>query len=369
MDRSLPTHRGPAHTRRAFPRTLPQRRRDLLASGAVTRWRLDRSYVTVASGLVVPRSSLPEDARLFGSFPADAVTRARAHSMNNPGAVVGEWGAAALHGLWTDWPDSAATVLLADRGSKGSSNSRAAARLPLRPVFRRLPHGLPVTHPDRRLPALRVVDPATTAAQCLWSILHGRHSWSHLRLPGIDDRIYRAVQFVDAFTQCTRLTHEDICAASADRVDARTVGEVVGMCDYGAQSPMETALRLIVAPLLPAGLAWESQVREDAEGRMLPGGTVPDLACRELRVALYYDGGHHDSLQQRETDLQLTQAMMNDGWEVCRFTRHGIRSPARVLRTVGEALDRASQRFAAHPTHSTPPTPTTPTTQQPRRSV
>ena len=366
MDHSLPTRRGPEFTHRALPRTLPQRRRELLASGAVTRWRLDRSYVTVASGLVVPRSSLPEDVRSFGGFPADAVTRARAHWMNNPGAVVGEWGAAALHGLWTDWPDSAPTVLFADRGSKGSSNSRAAARLPLRPVFRRLPHGLPVTHPDRRLPALQVVDPATTAAQCLWSILHGRHSWSHLRLPGINDRLHRAVQFVDAFTQGTGLTHEGIGAASADRVDARTVGDVLGMCDYGAQSPMETTLRLIVAPLLPEGFAWESQVREDAGGRILPGGTVPDLACRELRVALYYDGGHHDSLKQRETDLQLTQAMMNDGWEVCRFTRHGIRSTRGVLRTVGEALDRARQRLAVRPT---PTTPTTPTTQHPRRSV
>ncbi|MGP5929885.1 DUF559 domain-containing protein [Corynebacterium glyciniphilum] len=366
MDHSLPIHRGPEHTRRALPRNLPQRRRDLLASGSVTRWRLDRSYVTVASGLVVPRSALPEDVRPFGGFPADAVTRARAHAINNPGAVVGEWGAAALHGLWTDWPDSAPTVLLADRGSKGNSNSRTAARLPLRPVFRRLPHGLPVTHPDPRFPALQVVDPATTAAQCLWSILRARHSWSHLRLAGINDRLHRAVQFVDAFTQCTGLTHEDICVASADRVDARMIAEVLGMCDYGAQSPMETALRLIVAPLLPAGLAWESQVREDAEGRILPGGTVPDLACRELRVALYYDGGHHDSLKQRETDLQLTQAMMNDGWEVCRFTRHGIRSTRGVLRTVGEALHRARQRLAVHPT---PTTPTTPTTQQPRRPV
>lgn len=367
MDRSLPTHGGPAHTRRALPRTLPQRRRDLLASKAVTRWRLDKTYVTVASGLVVPRSALPEDVRPFGGFPADAVTRARAHSMNNPDTVVGEWGAAALHGLWTDWPDSAPTVLFADRGSKGNSNSRTAARLPLRPVFRRLPHGLPVTRPDPRLPALRAVDPATAAAQCLWSVLHGRHTWAHLHIPGVDDRLHRAVQFVDAFTQCTGLSHGDIRAASADRVDARTTAEVLGMCDYGAQSPMETVLRLIVTPLLPDNLTWESQVRVDVEGRTLPGGTVPDLACRELRVALYYDGGHHDSLRQRETDLQLTQAMMNDGWEVCRFTRHGIRSTTRVRRTVGEALHRAAQRHAVHSPGSSA-TPSTPSTQQPRRS-
>jgi hypothetical protein len=362
MDRPLPTHRGPTHTRRTLPNTLPQRRRDLLGSGAVTRWRLDRSYTTVASGLVVPRSALPEDVRPFGGFPADAVTRARAHSMNNPGAVVGEWGAAALHGLWTDWQDSAPTVLFADRGSKGSSDSRSAARLPLRPVFRRLPDALPVTCPDPRLPTLRAVEPATAAAHCLWSILRGRHSWAHLRLPGIDDRVHRAVQFVDAFTQCTGLRHEDIARAATDRVDARTVAEVLGMCDYGAQSPMETALRLIVAPLLPPGFAWESQVREDAEGLILPGGTVPDLACRDLRVALYYDGGHHDSLEQREIDLRLTQSMMNDGWEVCRFTRHGIRSPARVCRTVGAAVDRATQRLTAA-------TAAAPATQQPRRSA
>lgn len=339
-------HRGPTHTRRPLPRHLPQRRQDLLASGKVSRWALDRTYIHVARGLVVPRSALArsDGATPFGGFPADAVTRARAHCMNNPDTVVAEWGAAAVHGLWTDWPDSAPTVLLADRGSKGDSHSRRAALTPLRPVFRRMPEELQVVNPDPGMPGLRAVDPATAAAQCLWSILHGRHSWAHRSLPGIPDRRYRAVQFVDAFTQCTWLTHEDIRAATAGLVRGQTVAEVLELSDYGAHSPMETALRLIVTPLLPEGYRWESQVTEDATGVRLPGGTVPDLACRDLRVALYYDGGHHDSLEQRETDLRLTRTMTNDGWQVCRFTRYGIRAVAGVRREVGAALETALAR-------------------------
>lgn len=336
---------GPAHTRRVLPRFLPQRRRELIDSGRETRWALTRDYVQVARGLVVPRRLLSGQ---YGGYPADAVTRARAHVMNNPDGILAEWGAAAVHGLWTDWPDSAPTVLLAARGGKDNSTTALAEQSPLRPVFRRIrpTTRAQVVRPDPQMPSMKVVDPATTAVQCLWSILSGRHRWKHRTLPGIPDRIYRAVQFVDAFTQCCRLTHDDIRHAGAGRIDARTLDTVLSLSDYGAQSPMETALRLTVLPLLPPGFRWSSQVESDADGATLPGGTVPDLACVELRIALYYDGGHHDSLEQRETDLRLTRSMMDAGWEVCRFTRHGIRSTAGVRRDVSAAVQRAVERWA-----------------------
>ncbi|MGO3363041.1 MAG: DUF559 domain-containing protein [Corynebacterium sp.] len=265
--------------------------------------------------------------------------------MANPGAVIGEWRAAGLLGLWTDWPDTAPTVLYAERGAKGDSHTTVAVEHPLRPVFRRRPADLHIVHPDPLMPELRVVGPATTAVQCLDSILSGRHTWRTLAIPGIRPRMHQAIQFVDAFTQCTWLTFDEIRDAATGRIPADVVRAILASADYGAHSPMETAMRLIVRDLLPPGHTWESQVTGDLDGVPFPGGTVPDLACRELRIALYYDGGHHDSLRQRETDLQLTQQMINQGWEVCRYTRHGIRRVGRVRRDVGAAIGRAEARW------------------------
>jgi hypothetical protein len=41
--------------------------------------------------------------------------------------------------------------------------------------------------------------------------------------------------------------------------------------------------------------------------------TTPDLACTGLRVALYYDGQHHDGDDQTDTDFRLFQQIKDPG--------------------------------------------------------
>lgn len=217
-------------------------------------------------------------------------------------------------------------------------------------------------------PDLRCVDAATAAAQCLSTILRGRKTSWVPAVPGLTDREIRAIQFIDAFLQCTVLTTRQILAATRGKVDRRTMVHLLDLCDYGAQSPMETVMRLSVKDALPtpehpgtAGSAvdatragharrphiWTSQVAVPlSDGTVVDDShrerrTTPDLACTSLRVALYYDGRHHDGDDQKGTDFRLFQKLRDLGWEVVRINRGLLRDREEMMRQVDAAIGRA----------------------------
>lgn|GEM_PF-7024391 len=121
-----------------------------------------------------------------------------------------------------------------------------------------------------------------------------------------------AVRFLDAFAQATWITRAEILAASKGLVPRDILASLLDLADDGAQSPVETAMRLIVRDLLPEPYRWQSQVRVD----LLPDAhrgwtprTLPDLGCPELKIALYYDGGHHSEGAQTEVDFNQFHAL------------------------------------------------------------
>lgn len=140
----------------------------------------------------------------------------------------------------------------------------------------------------------------------------------------------RAVQFMDASAQCTWVTRAEILVAAAGLIPRKVLTPLLNLSDAGAQSPMETVMRLIVRNLLPEPYRWRSRIRVDLFPDATSGWTprtLPDLGCTELKLALYYDGGHHSDGMQTEVDFGQFHALRDLGWEVLRFTKNHLRDP------------------------------------------
>lgn len=341
--------RGPAYTWRVMPGIIPQARAELKAAGKVTDWKLRHHYRAVAHGVVVPRDAGTGHDN-SGGFGVDIVTRARAQHLVQPEAVIGGWAAAALHGLRPDWADHAPVLIHMGSKHRLSAVTAEAVRTLLRPVVQPLPATMATTCPDPRFPQMRVVTPAFAAAQCLWSILTSRHTWWVDGVPGLTWEQVRAVQFIDAFAQCTLITRDEILAAAKGMVNRRDLAPVLALSDDGAQSPMETTMRLMVRDLLPAPHRWVSQVRVDLERGAHSGWTartLPDLGVPKLKVAVYYDGAHHDTAQQTDVDFDQFHALRDLEWEALRFNKRHLRCPGDLREQVCNVIGRAMAALEA----------------------
>ena len=109
---------------------------------------------------------------------------------------------------------------------------------------------------------------------------------------------------------------------------------------------METVLRLIVRDVLPTGHRWQSQLQiSTMDGTVLPEGyrgrcATPDLACPELKVALFYDGQHHDGTDQTDIDFDMFQELRDAGWEVIRINRVQLKNRAKTMKQIAGAVAR-----------------------------
>ena len=343
--------RGPLYTRRVLPTRLPVTRRELTASG-VSRRSVAKHHERVSRGVYLP--PVPEKhvrhARLgpaghhgdTGLYCHDIVTRARAHSLVHPRAVVAYWSAAACHGL-VHWADEAPVVLLTGTSKQGSMAQDGPSAGASSPVLRPLPSGIRTVRPDRAFPGLHVVDAATAAVQCLTTIISGKRHWPVPQVEGLRPEQVRAVQFIDAFLQCTWVTVRQITAAARHRIDAAELKMLCALVDpgFGAESPRETVLRLIVRDELPAGFSWSTQVSVDL-GKTV---TRPDIACPELKIALYYDGAHHADATTTDTDFRLFQKLRDIRWEAVRVNSAAMKERTEMMETIRNAIGRATQRW------------------------
>ncbi|WP_297009433.1 DUF559 domain-containing protein [uncultured Corynebacterium sp.] len=328
-----------------MPTDIPEIRASLRESGTVTDWALRRDFVQAAPGVVVLKPG-DYDASAFDGFGLDIVTRVWAQHLIRPDAVIGGWGALGVLGLRMDWADCAPVLLLSGETTSGSLTSSVAVATPRRPVIRPLPTGLETCTPCPRFPALEVVQPAVAAVQCLWTVLTGRHFWWVHDVPDLVREDVMAVQLLDALAQCTWVTRAEIRESAAGTIDRRALERLLELSDDGAQSPMETTMRLIVRDLLPEPYRWQSQVRVDLLPDAAAGWTpktLPDLGCQELKIALYYDGGHHTEGTQTEVDFNQFHALRDLGWEVIRFNKEHLRDPEAMRVLVTSAIARARE--------------------------
>lgn len=347
--------RGPWYCVRILPEHIPVTRSALLAAG-VSRWRVDHGYITVADGVVVPRrtegqGSGESSGESTGAYPDCIITRARAQHLNHPACIIAGWAAAAYHGLLY-WADAAAVLLLSPTRSGGSDRTHRAASTPRRAVFRHIPSTIdPVRDtvtPDPRFPQLRVVSAPVALAQCLRSVLSGKHVWHVVDVPGFAPEEVRAIQLIDAFAQCTMITRAAVIHACRGVVAARQVKRLLALSVSGAESPRETLLRLFVRDLLPPGHRWETQVgvryRDAVDGGERTRRTFFDLGCRTLKIGLYYDGAHHEGEAQTEKDFEQLQDLRDERWQIVRVNKALMANPRKMLAQIGNAVTRAEEQ-------------------------
>lgn len=112
------------------------------------------------------------------------------------------------------------------------------------------------------------------------------------------------------------------------------------LMDSGAESPMETRLRLI---LVLAGLPRPRANIDVYRGKRFVAR--PDLQYTAEKIAIEYDGPEHAGPKRRARDEQRRVDLRNLGWVVLTFTSEEVlKDPALVVSRVWAELDRRRVR-------------------------
>lgn len=153
----------------------------------------------------------------------------------------------------------------------------------------------------------------TTAARTAFDI--GRRTAPRLQ----------ALQRLDALINATDLKPTDIEVVIAEHPGARgllRLRRVLPLVDGGAESPQETATRLV---LLDAGLPQpQTQIRVfGAYGDFV---ARIDLGYEDLRVGIEYDGPQHwTDRVQRDRDIDRYSGLLELGWTIVRVSSELLR--------------------------------------------
>lgn len=153
-----------------------------------------------------------------------------------------------------------------------------------------------------------------------------RTAWDLCRRLSLDD----AVVALDALCRAGGFSPADLLArreAAPGARGCRRLDDVVMLADPRAESPPESRLRL---DLRRSGLP----VPEVQYEIRTPDGVLlarADLAYREARLAVEYDGATHFTRWQRERDLRRDATLAAYGWQTLRLSRDDV-GPAAVGR-------------------------------------
>jgi very-short-patch-repair endonuclease len=162
----------------------------------------------------------------------------------------------------------------------------------------------------------------------------GRTAFDLGRVPDLD----RAVVALDLLLHRRVIgarALRDGCAARLGWPGVARFRAAVALAREGAESPMESRLRLVVVRGGLAEPATQHTVRDRAGvavGRL-------DLAYETARVGLEYDGDQHRERERFRRDAVRLNRLRLAGWTVLRFTADDVlRHPDRVVRQVRAVL-------------------------------
>jgi hypothetical protein len=262
-----------------------------LAAGALSRHTLRTQYVALHHDVYIAKTTEPT-----------AVIRAEAGWLRSRGhGVVAGFAASAIHGA--KWIDTRRRATIID------TNRRRADGIVVWAVTIdddeiQLIDGIRVTTPTRTAVDLACKYPVDTA-----------------------------VTAIDALARATRLKVPDIELAAGRhprRHGLERARKAIQLVDPGAESPRETALRLLI---VRAGYPPpETQLPVYNEYGALIAEV--DMGWRELKIAVQYDGDHHRSSKQFAKDIRQTREMTAMGWFVIRVTSGD--TEATILRLLAE---------------------------------
>ena len=146
-----------------------------------------------------------------------------------------------------------------------------------------------------------------------------------------------AVIAVDALLHIAPYCQEDLHRMIRQRPWPGTghLPAVLAAADEGSESPMETRTRLILIDGgLPRPVAQYSVV--DERGHSL--GRL-DLAYREKKVGIEYEGARHRDTSVFQHDLRRLNRLAAAGWTILRFGPSDVfNHPERMVAEVGQAL-------------------------------
>lgn len=136
------------------------------------------------------------------------------------------------------------------------------------------------------------------------------------------DRV-EGIVALDAMLHRRVVTMEKLLARAVDmsgRYGGAVFADAVRLADAGAESPMETRLRMLfVDGGLPRPVAQFAIC--DRRGRFVGRG---DLAYPEHLVCIEYEGDHHRERATFRRDIARVNAMQEAGWVVIRVTADDI---------------------------------------------
>ncbi len=269
---------------------------EAIASGRLTRKRLNRDYVRMYRNVYVPKDFEPTARdRVYGAWLATGRT-----------ATMLGLSAAVLHGSrWID--DDITPDILA-------THSRA-------------PLGI-TAHRDRLAPdeiCTRRGIRCTTVARTAFDI--GR------RIDGDE-----AVVQVDALLNATRVSLTAVAAVARRHSGARGIQrlrQVIESADEGAESTQETTVRLL---LIGAGLPRPVT-------QHLVGNRRLDMAWPAWKVGVEYDGAQHWSNRfQRSDDVARREFLAECGWRMIHVVSEHLDNPDGIAARAEKALRAAGWR-------------------------
>jgi hypothetical protein len=221
------------------------------------------------------------------------------------------------HRMWC----VAADLLLDGRGAVSGRSAAAVFGVDVlprqAPVEVTVPAGVRLV-PSRRLAVVRSVLDARDVQQ--WA---GVQATTPLRTAFDIARrlpLLEAVVGIDAMLAARLVDREAVTRFAAERErwpGVRQLRKVLFVCDGGAESPMESRLRLL---LIAGRLPWPVTQYEV----LAPDGSFVarlDLAYPEHRLGIEYEGDHHRSRYTYQQDLRRINALHACGWTVLRSER------------------------------------------------
>ncbi len=153
-----------------------------------------------------------------------------------------------------------------------------------------------------------------------------------------------AVAAIDALARATSLTVADIELAAQRHPGQRGIRQArrsIALVDPKAESPRETALRLLI---VRAGFPLPESQHPIYNEYGVPIGIV-DFAWTELTIAVEYEGRHHSDPEQIRRDIARIEEMVEMGWLVIRVTSRD--HPARLATSGRRARRRRAARRRA----------------------
>lgn len=161
---------------------------------------------------------------------------------------------------------------------------------------------------------------------------------------GRQDDLVEAVVAVDALAH-HRSFHPDLLLNFAVHYPrARNVTrlyDVLAHTDRLAMSPMESRLRMV---LLLGGLPRPVS-QHPVQDPVARTAVWLDLAYPGSRIGIEYDGEEHTNPQRVLRDIRRATRLLDQGWQVYRYTKHEIRTePDRIVAEIERARARARVR-------------------------